>query len=289
MNFGWRFHAGDLADGASPHLDDATWRTWTCPTTSRSSSRGWHPAPTSAPIPATPGANVKSRLSPRGFKEMGIGWYRKTFTPRRSWQGRRVLLDFEGILYVGDAYLNGQFIGKTDYGYLGFEADMTKLLRWGEDNVLAVRADTRGVTNSRWYTGGGLYRDVHVVVTDPEVFFTRHPLRITTNGPTASVLAGRTDCLAREGIEDRTLRMRILDREGAVVAEQRPSSVSAATRRHASMICLPSYCPVPIVGTSTTPISTPPRSACCAQTAAWPTVSARASAYASWSSRPSSV
>ena len=55
-------------------------------------------------------ANIKSRLSARGFKEMGAGWYRKTITPDASMEGRRVLLDFEGIMYVGDVWLNGQHI-----------------------------------------------------------------------------------------------------------------------------------------------------------------------------------
>lgn len=71
-------------------------------------------------------ANIRSRLSARAFKEMGQGWYRKTFTAPEDWKGKRVLLDFEGILLVGDVYLNGERIGGTDYGYLGFECDVTK-------------------------------------------------------------------------------------------------------------------------------------------------------------------
>ena len=51
-------------------------------------------------------ANIKSRLSARGFKEMGAGWYKKTVTSAVR-QGRRMLLDFEGIMYVGDVWLNG--------------------------------------------------------------------------------------------------------------------------------------------------------------------------------------
>ena len=126
---------------------------------------------------------------------------------------------------MGDAYLNGQFIGKTDYGYLGFEADVTKLLRWGEANVLAVRADTRGVNNSRWYTGAGLYRDVHVVVTDPEVFFARHPLRIVASPDsvdgTSAVVNIQAEVTALErGLRELKFAVRIFDRDGCVVAEQ---------------------------------------------------------------------
>ena len=132
-------------------------------------------------------ANTKSRLSARGFKEMGTGWYRKMFDGRRLKdeggrlmdEGRRVLLDFEGIMLVGDVFLNGQRIGGTDYGYVGFELDITKQLREG-DNELIVKASTMAEKNSRWYTGGGLFRNVSLVTTDSELYFNRHPLFITT-------------------------------------------------------------------------------------------------------------
>ena len=52
---------------------------------------------------------------------MGIGWYRKSFVPDSAWIGKRVLLDFEGIMLTGDVYLNGTRVGGTDYGYLGTE------------------------------------------------------------------------------------------------------------------------------------------------------------------------
>ena len=219
LNFDWRFHAGDVADGQLPQTSDADWRRVDLPHDFQIEQPWVAPGADERPDESDPGANIRSRLSARGFKEMGIGWYRKTFRPDPAWQGRRVLLDFEGILYTGDAWLNGQPIGKTDYGYLGFEADVTRLLRWGEDNVLAVRADTRGVSNSRWYTGAGLYRDVHVVVTDPEIFFTRHPLRIQTNG-TDSVSIQAEVTAQERGLRALSFGVRILDRDGRCVAEQ---------------------------------------------------------------------
>lgn len=127
-----------------------------------------------------PMANIKSRLSARGFKEMGIGWYKKIITPDIKWEGRRVLLDFEGIMLRGEAFLNGEKIGATDYGYLGFECDITDLLKFDEENIIIVKADTGMPDNSRWYTGGGLFRDVNLVITGKDEYFTRHPLHITT-------------------------------------------------------------------------------------------------------------
>ena len=113
-----------------------------------------------------PDGKRKSRLSPRGFKEMGIGWYRKSFVPDSAWIGKRVLLDFEGIMLTGDVYLNGTIVGGTDYGYLGTEIDLSAGLKYGQKNTVAVKADTGKPENSRWYTGGGLYRDVNLIVTD---------------------------------------------------------------------------------------------------------------------------
>ena len=64
-------------------------------------------------------ANQKSRLSARGFKEMGTGWYKRIINiNEEQLKGRRVLLDFEGIVLVGDVFLNGERVGGTDYGYV---------------------------------------------------------------------------------------------------------------------------------------------------------------------------
>lgn len=180
FNFGWRFVLGDVAGAEQPQYDDSQWRMVNVPHDFQIEQPWVAPDASERADNSDPGANIRSRLSSRGFKEMGIGWYRKTFTPDEAWKGRRVVIDFEGIMYVGDVYLNGQRIGGTDYGYVGFEIDVTNLLKFGEPNVLAVKADTREPNNSRWYTGGGLFRDVDVVITDPKYYLMRHPLYITT-------------------------------------------------------------------------------------------------------------
>ena len=180
FNFGWRFILADVPGAEQPQFDDSQWRTVDVPHDFQIEQPWVAPDASEKADNSDPGANIRSRLSSRGFKEMGIGWYRKTFTPDEAWKGKRVVLDFEGIMYVGDVYLNGQLIGGTDYGYVGFEIDVTKLLKYGQSNVLAVKADTREPNNSRWYTGGGLFRDVDVVITDPKVYLMRHPLYITT-------------------------------------------------------------------------------------------------------------
>ena len=126
-------------------------------------------------------ANIKSRLSARGFKEMGTGWYlRKLRVKGEELREKRYVLDFEGIMLVGDVFLNGKRIGGTDYGYVGFQIDITNQLKEG-DNVLMVKASTMNEKNSRWYTGGGLYRNVNLITTSADLYFERHPLYITTH------------------------------------------------------------------------------------------------------------
>lgn len=184
FNFGWRFILSDVKGAEQPRFDDSGWRTVDVPHDFQIEQAWVAPTADERPDNSDVGANVRSRLSSRGFKEMGIGWYRKSFVPDSEWTGKRVVLDFEGIMYVGDVYLNGERIGGTDYGYVGFEIDVTKKLKYGETNVLAVKADTREPSNSRWYTGGGLFRDVNLIVTDAKYYLMRHPLYITTSDVT---------------------------------------------------------------------------------------------------------
>lgn len=162
-------------------------------------------------------ANVKSRLSARGFKDMGIGWYRKIIKPNPAWKGKRVLLDFEGIMLVGDVYLNGHYIGGTDYGYLGFEIDVTSRLKYGQENTLIVKANTMTEKNSRWYTGGGLFRPVRIIVTAKDLFFNRHPLHITTrNNQYVNITAEITNRVKK----NLGVKVSIYQSDGKLVAEQ---------------------------------------------------------------------
>ena len=225
INQGWQFHRGDVKNIAElkstqsgddvvnlPH-DFLIGQDWVAPDASE------------RPDNSDAGSNVRSRLSSRGFKEMGIGWYRYELTPKDEWKGKRIVLDFQGIMLVGDVYLNGQRIGGTDYGYLGFDIDLSKLLKWGQPNEIAVKADTQNPSNSRWFTGAGLYRDVNLIVTNKDLFFPRHPLFIRTEGNKEvkikaeiinqqKVAKGQTAAKMPVGV-------RILDADGKVVAEQK--------------------------------------------------------------------
>ena len=163
FNFDWKFKLGETPNAESMTLDDSDWRSLDLP----------HDFQIEMPW-----VNDKTARG-RGFKEMATGWYRKTFDADPAWKGKRVVLDFEGIMLHGDAYLNGKKIGGTDYGYLGFEANITTLLKWDQPNVIAVHCSTGNMPNSRWYTGGGLFRDVHLIIKD-SVAIARHGIYINT-------------------------------------------------------------------------------------------------------------
>ena len=180
LDFGWKFQAGDVQNGAAVNLDDSNWRTVNLPHDFQIEQPWVEPAADERPDNTDVAANIKSRLSSRGFKEMGKGWYRLHLTPDETWKNKRIVLDFGGIMYVGEVYLNGNRIGGTDYGYVDFGIDITNELKWGQDNVIAVMADTREPNNSRWYTGGGLFRSVKLITSDKTLYFERHPLNIST-------------------------------------------------------------------------------------------------------------
>ena len=225
INQGWQFHRGDVKNIAElkstqsgddvvnlPH-DFLIGQDWVAPDASE------------RPDNSDAGSNVRSRLSSRGFKEMGIGWYRYELTPKDEWKGKRIVLDFQGIMLVGDVYLNGKRIGGTDYGYLGFDIDLSKLLKWGQTNEIAVKADTQNPANSRWFTGAGLYRDVNLIVTNKNLFFPRHPLFIRTQDnkevKIKAEIINQQKVAKGQSAAKMPVGVRILDADGKVVAEQK--------------------------------------------------------------------
>ncbi|MBQ6620350.1 MAG: DUF4982 domain-containing protein [Thermoguttaceae bacterium] len=92
----------------------------------------------------------------------GVGWYRKSFEVDASEADKRFYLDFDGVMSMAAVWINGQFAGGWPYGYTSFRIDMTPFIKFGEKNTVAVRAAHPEQT-SRWYTGAGIYRNVHLV------------------------------------------------------------------------------------------------------------------------------
>ena len=220
FNFGWKFHLGEypVEQLQNAFTDDSDWRDIDVPHDFQIEQPWVAPSADENANNSDGASNFRSRLSARAFKEMGSGWYVKKYVPEMSLKNKRTIIDFEGIMYVGDVYLNGERIGGTDYGYLGFEIDLSNKLKYGEENIIAVRANTSNPLNSRWYTGGGLFRDVHIITTDPQLYFARHPLYITTSENKYINIQAEVTNYTRDS--EMSLLVRIKDNENTVIYEK---------------------------------------------------------------------
>jgi beta-galactosidase len=149
----WLFLKADATGAEQPDFADAAWRKLDVP-------HDWSiDGPFDEKNP-TGGAG--------GFLPAGVGWYRKHFNLPGDYKGRRVFIDFDGVMANSEVWINGFHLGKRPYGYVSFRYELTGHLNFGkQQNVLAVRADNAGQPASRWYTGGGIYRHVRLVVTNP--------------------------------------------------------------------------------------------------------------------------
>jgi beta-galactosidase len=96
----------------------------------------------------------------------GVAWYRKHFDVPATDQGRRVYLDVDGAMAYANVWLNGQYVGGWPFGYASWRLDLTPYLKVGAENVIAIRLDNPP-DSSRWYPGGGIYRNVWLVKTSP--------------------------------------------------------------------------------------------------------------------------
>jgi beta-galactosidase len=150
LDAGWRFARQDVAAAQTTGFDDSTWASLSLPHT-------WN--------------NFDGQESGETYYR-GIGWYRKHYTVDQGLAGRHFFLKFDGASFVADVYINGTFIGEHQGGFSAFVYDVTPYLNIGGDNLIAVRVNNAVNTNipplSADFTFfGGLYRDVHLLVTDP--------------------------------------------------------------------------------------------------------------------------
>ena len=102
-----------------------------------------------------------------GYRDGGNYTYVKTFFVPEEDRGKRYIVKFEGVYAHAMVYLNQQFAGSEANGYTGFCVDVSDYLRPGAENELRVQVKNAGMTNSRWYSGSGIYRDVYLLRSDP--------------------------------------------------------------------------------------------------------------------------
>ena len=103
------------------------------------------------------------------FFDADVYHYQKTLHVSAEMLKRHITLQFEGIYRNPKVYINDQLAGGTAYGYIPFEVCADGLLKEG-DNVIRIDADNSKFPNTRWYSGGGIYRPIHLLVQDPEAY-----------------------------------------------------------------------------------------------------------------------
>ncbi len=149
FDFEWRFSKGDFATAMIPAFDDSSWRTLNVP----------HDWSVEGPFSA-------EYASGTGYAPGGIAWYRRHFKLKPTDKGKLVAIEFDGVYHNSEVWINGQFVGRRPYGYSSFQYDLTGFLKFGDENVIAVRVDHSRFADSRWYTGSGIYRHVRLHIDD---------------------------------------------------------------------------------------------------------------------------
>ena len=237
MNFGWKFHKGDLtvnqwhngtksgtygrepanpSEGIGLAYDDSAWRTIDLP----------HDFTIEA------FASGKGNMG-HGYFPAEVGWYRRTFNIPATDKGRRICVEFEGAFRATTVYCNNFLVGQSDSGYAPFQFDITEFINYGGDNVLSVRVDGTK-PEGWWYEGGGIYRNVHLVKTSPvhvpwggvyvQSWFKTDPATgksFLTDSPEGPAHLRIQTTAANKGstTSDVKVRVKILDPAGKQVAE----------------------------------------------------------------------
>jgi len=114
----------------------------------------------------------------------GIGWYRKKFSVPASDAGKSVFLEIDGAMSYAVVWLNGHLVGGWPYGYSSWQVELTPYLEIGGENQLAIRLDNPP-SSSRWYPGGGIYRNVWLTKTQP-VHVAQWGTQVTTRDVSAT-------------------------------------------------------------------------------------------------------
>jgi len=149
----WVRPAGNPGDGVAyvqPDFDDSGWRQINLP----------HDWAIEGPFIRTGGGGMGRLPSD------GIGWYRKQLKLPATDAGKCLFLDVDGAMAYATVWLNGRLAGGWPYGYASWRVDLTPYAKPGGKNELVIRLDNPP-NSSRWYPGGGIYRNVWLVKTAP--------------------------------------------------------------------------------------------------------------------------
>ncbi|QZT26838.1 discoidin domain-containing protein [Streptococcus dysgalactiae] len=157
----WKFTRGEVVGASETNFDDTSWANLDLPHDFSSDL-----------------AYTKNGEAESAYKLGGIGWYRKQFTLGKEAAEGQVLLEFDGSYMETEVFVNGQSLGVHPNGYTAFSFDLTKYLKKDSANLLAIKVLNK-TPSSRWYSGSGIYRSVHLSFV-PAVHLADHGVTFTT-------------------------------------------------------------------------------------------------------------
>lgn len=154
-----------------------------------------------------------------------VSWYRRPFYLEEEYKGKRVIVEFDGVMTVAEIYVNGQFVGEHKGGYTSFSFDITDYLLSGENNLLAVRVDSSQRKDIPpegnlvdYLLFGGIYRDVKMVIVDP-VYINWSFIELKDVNLEAGVIKPRFELVNTTGNRQKiVLNSQVINKEGKVVA-----------------------------------------------------------------------
>ncbi len=116
--------------------------------------------------------NAQDALVGKIDYKRGVGNYEKKLFIKPEWQGKRLFLRFEGAYAVSNVFINGKHIGEHRGGYGAFIFELTNKVKYNEVNSILVRVNNAEQLDVMPLVGdfnfyGGIYRDVHLLITDP--------------------------------------------------------------------------------------------------------------------------
>lgn len=155
-------------DGKGADFDDSTWRTVNLP----------HDFVVDLPYAQEASHSHGYKTVGYKYPETSVGWYRKMFHVDASDKGKHFELLFDGIFRDSRVWVNGFYCGGERSGYLSQCYDITDYLNYGGENLICVRADAT-LEEGWFYEGGGIYRHVNLIKTDP-VHIEQDGITITT-------------------------------------------------------------------------------------------------------------
>ena len=195
----WHFNYGDVHLGGRETLEHSEWEQVNVP-------HDW-----SVTFPASP-----DLASCTGYLPGGVAWYR-TDIEIESTTNKRYYLYFEGVYHNSEVFFNGKWLGKRPNGYVSFIYEITDYVKPGQKNIAAVRVDHSDEFDSRWYTGSGIYRKVHLISAS-ETHLSPWGTFYTTSEQGNKAIINISSEINGKTKGDYSIKQELLDGDGQLVA-----------------------------------------------------------------------